>query len=178
MGSMKPCPGCGKIGRGRPVDKVCKECEKTLAVGRATLEKDTRAGIRRGLWRIRPEGWPSFFNVRSAALGSTMAKLALEALEPYDGPIGAWDDRVKPLPPEGPGITYFSTYDEGAVVCIGRASLAKAIMSLDLVVRSALEASHEDGKGEGQSLLRSIARGDVTIAQLNDETIRGGRRRR
>jgi hypothetical protein len=116
------------------------------------------------------EGLHKKLNAAFLALAQAALKRAKTRIKPYD-------EKVIALPSKDQA-NYFSTYDEGASVWAGSQRLAKAIEKLDLHVREAVMDAYEAGERSGQNLLKQIAGGHVTIAELNEAHIESGRGKR
>ncbi len=167
-GTKKLCHGCGKSVL-RPVNSVCKECRALLRAGAAAAQPEK--GPAR-LFRLTEE-WPSFYSPETSTKGLTdaMGRLA-RAVMRRDG-ADPYGKSVSELPPSGGKVTYFSTYDEKASAWRGTARTTNALIWLDDEIRKALSEAFHAGKKDGQNLLMSIARGEVSINELTRASIEG-----
>jgi hypothetical protein len=127
------------------------------------------------LFRLVPD-WPHFFvhddKIRRELVEAFQA-LTRRVLSPSKSHRDAYAEGVSPLPVESRGRTYFTTFYEKALVYKGPAATGKAIDRLDLAVRAALSSQREDGVREGGDLLGQLARGEITVKKLNEETLKG-----
>lgn len=183
-GTYKPCPGCREKGY-RRADSVCDPCKELLRLGlgvKAEAESKTEPSI---LYRL-PSEWPNIYYPSDSdsepdlhgKLHTAFLALAQAALRRAKTQIKPYDEKVQELPPEGGNVRYFSTYDERASVWTGSARIAAAITKLDTVVRAAVLDAYRTGERSGQNLLKQIASGTVTIAELNEAHIQSGRGKR
>jgi hypothetical protein len=177
MGTRKPCPGCGKDAR-RSTGSVCDECVNLIRLGRAVQEERRRKEDGPHLYRLTRE-WPGFYRA-PATLMRAFEELARASLRPCRIPVKPYDESVWELPASDPkhGVNYFSTYDERAEVWAGTTRLGMAIERLDREVRGALSEAYRQGEEDGQNLLRQIAGGAVSVAELTEKSIEAGRRRK
>lgn len=175
-GTYKPCHGCGEKGW-RYADRLCDECAKLLSLGKAVkMDADHKAESSEGaLFRLVPD-WPHFFihadDVRKE-LVEAFQELARRVLSPSKSHRDAYAEGVSPLPTESRGRTYFTTFYRKALVYKGPVATGKAIDRLDLAVRAALRSQREDGVAHGGDLLGQLARGEITVKKLNEETLKG-----
>lgn len=183
-GTYKPCPGCREKGY-RRVDSICDPCKELLRLGAAIkAEAESKAELHT-LYRL-PSEWPGiYYPVDSdgdpdlhAELNSAFLALAQAALRRAKTRIKPYDEKVQKLPSEGDKVRYFATYDAGASIWTGSPRVAKAIEKLDAVVREAVLDAYHIGERSGQNLLKQIAGGTVTIAELNEAHLQAGRRKR
>ena len=174
-GTYKPCHGCGGT-RWRYAERLCEECATLLSLGRAVkMDADHQAeGRKETLFRLVPD-WPHFYlhddGVRSELVQAFQA-LTKRVLRPSKSHRDAYAASVSPLPSETRGRTYFTTFYEKALVYKGPEATGKAIDRLDLAVRAALSFQHEDGIRHGGDLLGQLARGEITVKELNEETLK------
>jgi hypothetical protein len=175
-GTYKPCHGCGAKGW-RYADRLCDECAKLLSLGRAVkMDADHQAESKEeALFRLVPD-WPHFYvhddDIRKELVEAFQA-LTRRVLRPSKSHRDAYAKDVSPLPSETRGRTYFTTFYEKALVYKGPAATGKAIDRLDLAVRAALRSQRDNGVRQGGDLLGQLARGEITVKKLNDETMKG-----
>jgi hypothetical protein len=181
FGTYKPCPGCGEKTY-RAATSVCDGCKELLRLGRAVQE----SGIPKedgALYRLTSE-WPHLYYPSDSDSSPELRKdltacflaLAQASLRRAKTRVKPYDKQVIELPPKSQA-NYFSTYDEDASVLTGSPKVAKAIIALDGAVREAVMDAYHSGERSGQNLLKQIAGGNVTIAQLTEAQIEAGRRK-
>lgn len=173
--TCKPCHGCGGT-RFRDSNKVCDDCATLLSIGRAVkMEEERKADRKRvTLFRLVPD-WPHFFVRDDAArrrLVEAFKSLSRHVLRLSRSKAKPYDKGVVSIPVENKGRTLFTTFYEKALVYEGPKVVGEAIDELDLAVRGALRARHNEGLKEGGDLLAQLARGEITVAKLNEETLR------
>lgn len=173
-GTYKPCNGCGAKGW-RYADRLCEKCAMLLSLGRAVeMDKDHQTeNADEVLFRLVPD-WPHFFVYDDAVrreLVEAFQALARRVLRPSRSHRDAYAKDVISLPTETQGRIYFTTFYEKALVYKGPAAVGKAIDRLDLAVRGALRSQHEEGVRHGGDLLAQLARGEITVKKLNEETL-------
>lgn len=175
-GTYKPCHGCGEKGW-RYATRLCDKCAALLSLGRAVkIDADHQAESKEeALFRLVPD-WPHFFvrddEIRRELVEAFQA-LTCRVLRPSKSHRDAYAKGVTPIPSETRGRTYYTTFYEKALVYRGPAATAKAIDRLDLAVRAALRSQREDGVRHGGDLLGQLARGEITVTKLNEETMKG-----
>jgi len=175
-GTYKPCHGCGAKGW-RYADRLCDECAKLLSLGRAVkMDADHKEESKEGaLFRLVPD-WPHFFvrddEIRKELIEAFQA-LTRRVLTPSKSHRDAYAKDVTPIPAETRGRTYYTTFYEKALVYKGPAATGKAIDRLDLAVRAALRSQRDDGIAHGGDLLGQLARGEISVKKLNEETMKG-----
>jgi hypothetical protein len=127
------------------------------------------------LFRLVPD-WPHFFvsddEIRRELIEAFQA-LTRRVLRPSKSHRDAYAKDVSPIPTETRGRTYYTTFYEKALVYKGSAATGKAIDRLDLAVRAALRSQRENGIAHGGDLLGQLARGEITVKKLNEETMKG-----
>lgn len=175
-GTYKPCHGCGEKGW-RYAERLCEKCASLLSLGRAVkMDADHQVESKKeALFRLVPD-WPHFFVHDDAVrreLVEAFQALARRVLRPSKSHRDAYAEGVSPLPMESRGRTYYTTFYEKALVYKGPAATGKAIDRLDLAVRAALRSQREDGVQHGGDLLGQLARGEITVKKLNEETMKG-----
>lgn len=175
-GTYKPCHGCGEKGW-RYTDRLCDECAKLLSLGKAVkMDTDHKAeASEEALFRLVPD-WPHFFvaddDLRKELVEAFQA-LTRRVLSPSKSHRDPYAKDVSPLPSETRGRTYYTTFYRKALVYKGPSATGKAIDRLDLAVRAALRSQREDGIRHGGDLLAQLARGEITVNKLNEETMKG-----
>lgn len=175
-GTTKPCHGCGGT-NWRYATRLCEECAQLLTLGRAVKlnEKHQAEEANRTLYRLVPD-WPHFMVREDAVrkeLVAAFMDLTRRVLRPSRSRIKPYDKRVTPLPSEERGRTYYTTFYEKALTYEGSKATGKAIERLDEAVRDAIRSQYDQGLEDGGDLLRQLARGEITVAKLNEETMRG-----
>lgn len=175
-GTYKPCHGCGEKGW-RYADRLCDKCAELLSLGKAVkIDAEHQADNKdEELFRLVPD-WPHFFVHDDAVrreLVEAFQTLARRVLRPSKSHRDAYAKDVSPLPTESRGRTYYTTFYEKALVYKGSVATGKAIDRLDLAVRAALRSQREDGVRHGGDLLAQLARGEITVKKLNEETMKG-----
>jgi hypothetical protein len=175
-GTYKPCHGCGGT-LWRYADRLCEKCASLLSLGRAVkMDEDHQTESKEeALFRLVPD-WPHFFVQEDAVrreLVEAFQALARRVLSPSKSHRDAYAKNVFPLPAETRGRTYYTTFYEKALVYKGPSATGKAIDRLDLAVRAALRSQHDAGLREGGDLLAQLARGEISVKKLNEETMKG-----
>lgn len=175
-GTYKPCHGCGEKGY-RHADRLCDKCAELLSLGNAvkTDAEHQTESKKEALFRLVPD-WPHFFIHDDAVrreLVEAFQELTRRVLRPSKSHRDAYAKDVSAIPTESRGRTYFTTFYRKAVVYKGAAATGKAIDRLDLAVRAALRSQREDGVRHGGDLLAQLARGEITVTKLNEETMKG-----
>jgi hypothetical protein len=126
------------------------------------------------LFRLVPD-WPHFFvrddEIRKELVEAFQA-LTQRVLSPSWLHRDAYAKDVTPIPSETRGRTYYTTFYEKALVYKGPAATGKVIDRLDLAVRAALRSQRDDGVRHGGDLLGQLARGEISVKKLNEETMR------
>ncbi len=166
FGTYKPCHGCGETGW-KPVNSLCKECTGALRAGRAMKTSEEDKMKKSSVYRLT-EDWPTIYSpdVASRRLGRAFAQVARTAMRRMRSTRDPYNEGVNELPPKGPQVHYFSTYDEKAALWVGTKRFASALTHLDITVRESVLAANEAGKQEGSNLLMQIAKGEVSIREL------------
>jgi hypothetical protein len=183
-GTFKPCPGCRGT-RHRGAGDVCDDCKKALAIGYAHLEQTAIDGKKepKKLFRLTAD-WPTFVCVMDPFaqndLRDAFKRLARQVFRRSMKNVAPYDDAVIQFPKEKHDIhrSYFSTYDEEAVVYEGTESMAHAIDRLDTAVRAALRTASDKGEESGREFIRQVVQGKVTMADITEETIEASKARR
>lgn len=139
------------------------------------MDEDHKAESKEeALFRLVPD-WPHFFVQDDAVrreLVEAFQALARRVLHPSKSHRDAYAKGVSPLPTETRGRTYYTTFYEKALVYKGPAATGKAVDRLDLAVRAALRSQRDDGVRHGGDLLGQLARGEITVKKLNEETLK------
>jgi hypothetical protein len=139
------------------------------------MDADHQAdGRKETLFRLVPD-WPHF-SVQDDAVRRELVEafkaLARRVLRPSKSHRDAYAKGVSPIPSETRGRTYYTTFYEKALVYKGPEATGKAIDRLDLAVRAAVRSQREDGIRHGGDLLGQLARGEITVKKLNEETLK------
>lgn len=187
--TRKPCPAC-KGDKLRPIDGVCPDCRMKLDeweelqqqqaarqdVGRYHIPRQESAmphystdgdqhaphqaksrAIQAALWQLMREG---------AEIMTRSWRLAHPETE-YNAPDSSWHSTVIFPWPRG-------RYDETRDALMTPA-FAQALAELDRAILETVRQAYLDGVADGSNLLRQLAAGEITAAQLN--TITAGRNR-
>lgn len=173
--TTKPCPGCGGSTPRQP-DRVCIRCVTDITIGREERAIARTALGPLVLYRLREGEWPGYFvpAKQQKDLCSSMFRMAFECLTPSRDEWDPWSKDVIEIPEQSGQVHYFSTYSDNPLVMVGRSSQVAAINALDEAIRNAIAAVREEARQDGKNMLLQLARGEVTISQLNEEAI--GRR--
>lgn len=181
FGTFKPCPGCRGTDYRSPRD-VCDKCKKALAIGYAHMEQVEVDGKREPKKLFRLEDWPTFHCVgdkfAQEDLLEAFRHLARKVLRRSMKNVKPYDESVTPLPTEKMGRTYFSTYNEAAVVYEGTETVAHAIDRLDMAVREAVRVANDLGEEDGKNFIRQVIAGKVTMEDITEQTIEASKARR
>lgn len=180
FGTYKPCHGCGQKDRYRAVNEVCNDCKAALRAGRAVVQETETQAEKGLLFRLTQE-WPGFYIPSGHAetgqnLRRAFEKLARAALRAVRSKKDPYSQGVESLPPTSDLCHYFSTHDPKATLWTGTRRVADAITELDLHVRKSLAIAREIGERDGSDFIMQIARGKLSINDLNEATIEAGRR--
>lgn len=192
--TAKPCHGCGKALQraARATDQVCAECRNKLTKYDALVNARERTGEKEYEFPSRDYGWPYFHWIghlygseRDACdpnrgfrlvLWKVASLLGRPAIAGWTRPDGSNAEKsVKKLPDAYHaakiGGSDKSFYDHENIRLLTKEE-AQAIDELDLAARRMLRAVYAQGVDDGQSLLRQIASGEMTIADFNKEALR------
>lgn len=160
MGSKKPCPGCGQVKGGRSASKVCRECEVLLE--RAGWMEEQLAELDEDEIVVsfgKGAHWNQYIYTRSDT-GRDLVDIFQRIANAGSRPALTYKAKFNLL-----GV--IDAFGEKCVVMTE--PLAEAIRDLRIAVQDALKLEYEQGKKDGQNLLRQLADGDISINDFNKE---------
>jgi len=180
--STIPCPGCNEVIWKRPVDKVCRRCQKLMEDGRkareaqAQTEKVFVMAPDRRWWNYLRAGSSGFSRIDTPRdrLEFAMHSLLEVLIEPCLDARG-YDThslyRNAFFSIEGHGShSYWSEQDVPAFV---DPKAREAVVALHQAILDSLQQAYRDGVREGSSLLAQLASGDITAEDFNKKTVLG-----
>ena len=171
-----PWPCCGTVARqehGRPKGGICDDCQRLVRLGKATLTRQDKAGERTCRWAERSHDWAQYYGdyeFTKHDTGEELARAMYELANTLTTPLeqnAPWRSEgiEKLLDCEGSP----TRYDEYVLVSVDPA-VRDRLNVLDAKLRRALESAHQAGKNEGQSILRQLASGDMSVNDFTKRT--------
>lgn len=175
FGTYKPCHGCGGT-LWKPVSTLCEECQGLLRAGKAVMQEKEAKAEKGCVFRL-PGEWPPFYipsgdNAVSLRLGKALGTLARRTLKALKSSKDPYAKGVVEVPPQG-GSSYSNSNSRTTTLWAGPKGAGAALVSLDEAMREALLHSYHAGKGDGQNFLMQIAKGEISIRDLNEAHIEG-----
>lgn len=160
MGSKQPCPGCGEVVYGRAVKDVCRKCE--ILLERAGWMEEQLSKLDGDEIVVsfgkRPH-WNEFIYTHSSTgrnLSDILQRLA-NAGSRSTLTCNAEFNLLGKI-----------EYSGGKYVVMSR-DLAEAVRDLRVAVQDALKLEYEQGKKDGQNLLKQLADGDIAVNDFYKE---------
>jgi hypothetical protein len=174
--TRKPCPACGRPMGHRPKDGVCRRCQNLLQRAiLAILEDVTKTGevalkVKSYGYREGDYSIGMRFDGPRYSLEEWFQKLVLLVSRPAEDVEEEWLTHGRILPS---AAGHSSDYRGPWRLFVP--AVAEALEKLDQAIRAALIDASATGRERGANILASLASGEITVDELNRQTI--GRRK-
>lgn len=181
MRTRKPCPGCGVVHQYRAANGVCSDCERWIRIGQtteATEEKQpegTRIYALAEVDHWNPQLTPTQIetDIRDE-LGSAFWQLCWKLVKrrtKRGKPNYAFPDEIEGNLIDAEEMRHYLTGLHNPVQVYVKPSMAKALTRLFVAIWNAIKDAERIGRERGDNMLCRIARGEISIAQLNEMTL-------
>lgn len=164
----EPCDGCGQTDKYRKKDQLCYDCKQLLdeALRIAALKKNPKGQV------IVPvpkcSHWIKYISHPGSYIDprGPLHRLIICAGTPLPG----WND--------APRMEIEAGWSGSDMPVLMDKDVVTALGEVIAMIRECITAAHDNGKEEGADVLRSLAAGNISIKELNDETAPTIRKRR
>lgn len=172
-----PCPGCGKAGKTIPggkrplpfrgVGEVCRQCQQLIAEAKAARQRVKQADgteLLSGHDLNVPHWWPFHFG-----FGRADPKPCCDELR--SALVGVIASVATPTPEYANlaecSFAHEGTRYDGVLAFRVPAGFRAAVQRLYYAITDVVEKAEIDGRRQGRDILRALASGEVSIAELN-----------
>ncbi|HUT91736.1 MAG TPA: hypothetical protein VMY37_19710 [Thermoguttaceae bacterium] len=163
--TRKPCPGCGEVYAYRKADEICTNCKHLICAGKLLKRQQQRKFGRQYLLPKAGCNFPYIRNSERELMRSFQdaffAIAVALSVEPANSQYTT--EAVIPQSEASYGCSN-CVYLESAM----RDSLREIYASVQAIV----DGAYRDGKRAGQDFVRGLCDGSVSLAKLNEETMR------
>ena len=172
-----PCPGCGKTDYYGLKGTLCMDCKETLKIGKnVQTARKLKVDAKTGSFLI-PWAYYAFphFSHGSGHKKYKLGEFEGHAKDVYEYAlyqlIGLLSEQSHQH--EGPALIKYESpgHDDKHVPVIMRKDLAALISEIYSAVVRMTENAYREGREDGENLIGRLASGDLTIRELNKESI-------